>query len=541
MDKLASIIKDSKGDPRIKIEFPYDLDTLTNVRTLAGRTYHVNGTFWSTPYYQETIDLLNEWDFPFDMSLIEFMYYRNQVAKKFDDEDIPGLKKTLRPFQKKGVSFIDANNGRALVADEMGLGKTVQSLAWIQLHRDKIPVIIVVPASVKINWKREIEAWLPDTSIEILHGYKTHKPTADFIIVNYEILHMWWKVLRELNPQVIITDECHYYKNEEAKRTKAVRMLAKGVPHFIALSGTPIENRPIEIFNAVDIINPDIFNRRWDFLNRYCGAKYNGFGWDFSGASNVQELHRKLVGTIMIRRLKVDVLPELPQKVRSFIPMELTNRKLYNAAEADFIRFVRITKGDIIADRALRAEALVYVETMRQLAAQGKLEMAIQWIRDTLEVENKIIIFTTHTDILNQLMEEFKGIAVKLDGSNHTDAQRQAPVDAFQNDPEIKLFVGNIKAAGKAITLTASSTVAFLELPWTPGSLDQAEDRAHRIGQTEKVNIYHLLAEDTIEEKFARLLDKKKKTIDAVMDGRETDDSSLLEGIISEYKNPTLF
>jgi SWI/SNF-related matrix-associated actin-dependent regulator 1 of chromatin subfamily A len=310
-----------------------------------------------------------------------------------------------------------------------------------------------------------------------------------------------------------------------------MKQLVKGTPHFIALTGTPIMNRPVEIYNALSMINPFVVPNYWQFTQRYCGAKYNGFGWDFNGASNTEELHRLLTGTVMIRRKKADVLKDLPDKVYSSIPMELENQKEYDYAEANFIDFVKHTKGQEAADKASNAAVITQIEGLKQLAVKGKMNAVIEWVHDFLESGEKLVLFAIHKSAIDQLMEEFKGLAVKIDGSVTADDRNKA-VEAFQNDDRVRLFIGNIKAAGVGLTLTAASNVAFIEYPWTPGELKQAEDRCHRIGQKNSVNIHHLVAYHTIEGEIVDLLDSKTKVLDAVLDGHETHEESLLSSLI---------
>ena len=520
----------------IKITFPYDVQLLHQVRSLIGRKWHDKVKCWSAPLHEDNIKQLQSWGFTIDPRLYQAIDDREVKIQKAVNLPIKNLKGELYPFQKQGVEFLERTNGRALIADEMGLGKTVQALAWLHLHPEKRPAIIVVPASLKLNWKKEAERWLHNPKIEVLQGSNTHKLKGDIIIINYDVLHHWVDPLREIDPKVLITDECHYYKSNKARRTKAVKLLAKAVDHFIALSGTPIVNKPIEAYNALRLINQDLFKNFRHFVDRYCSPKWNGFGWNYSGASNTQELHDLLKSTVMIRRLKKDVLPELPAKTRSFFPLQLTNQSEYSKADNDLIQFLRETKGNAAARKAIFAEALTRIEVLKQLAVKGKLEEAVSWITDFLEVQDKLVVFATHKFVIDTLVERFQGISVKIDGSC-TPIQRQQAVDSFQNDPKVQLFIGNIQAAGVGITLTASSNVAFLELPWTPGALVQAEDRCHRIGQKDNVTIYYLLATGTIEDTIAALLDKKRKTLDAVLDGIETDQESLLTELIKQYSS----
>jgi len=533
---IASMSRTLEGENVIKISFEYDLDILHKVKSIHGRKYHKKYNCWSAPVRQETINLLLSWGFKLDSKLEQYKQKIEDRSNKIILDGIPGLKRKLYPFQARAVSFIEDHKGRALIADEMGLGKTVEVLAWLQLRKDLRPVIIVVPASVKLNWKKEAKNWMTNPNVEVLTGGIPWEPSGKIIVINYDILHSWVKVLKRLQPKVLITDECHYFKTNRAKRTKAIKRLSKGMDCIIGLSGTPIENRPIEIFNIVKILAPDLFPNWFLFGKRYGNGKHSRFGWNMDGASNTEELHYKLTKSIMLRRLKKDVLKELPKKQYSFVPMELNNRKKYEFAENDFIEFVKQYKGVTAAKRVEKAKALVMIEALKQLAVNGKLPQAIHWIEDFLETDEKLVIFTTHRSTIKSLMELFGDIAVKLDGSTNSDRLRQEAVDKFQNDPKIRLFIGNMKAAGKAITLTAASNVVILELPWTPGALRQCEDRCHRIGQKKCVNIHYLLAADSIEEHIANILDKKSKVLDAVLDGKQTDKESLLTKLMKIYE-----
>ena len=524
----------------IKIDFPFDRDILEKVKTLQNRRFHSEPAdkYWSCPLTLDAVEKLLIWGFELCQKLQEFHQKVNTPKQTLSSSEIniPGLLKELFPFQKKGVAFIDAKNGRALIGDEMGLGKTAQALAWLQLHPEKRPVVIVVPASLKLNWAKEAKIWMPNPKIQILSGTKTTIPIiGEIIIVNYDILPHWQKTLSDILPKVLILDEAHYCKNNSAHRTKAVKMLAKKIPHILALTGTPIVNRPVELYNAIHMIDKTIAPSFWHYTQRYCGARHNGFGWDFSGATNTDELHKKLTSTIMLRRLKKDVLTELPDKIYAYTPIELDNQKEYAKAEKDFIQFAHEQKGAEAAARASNAQALAEIEGLKQLAVAGKLSHTIEWIRNFIDGNGKLVVMAVHKFVIDRLMAEFKDIAVKIDGSVAGE-DRQKAVEEFQNNDKIRLFIGNIKAAGVGLTLTAASTVAFLELPWTPGDLQQAEDRCHRIGQKNSVVVHYLLAVNTIEEKIVRMLDSKRKILDGVLDGKETSQDSLLSQLLNEYK-----
>jgi len=1054
--------KDS-GKPAIKIMFPYNKDDVNHIKTLSGRRLHNNGPrdkFWTCPLSIESIKSLQAWAFELDEGLQEFLSKSKIHADNVEAIDVPRLKMDLYPFQKKGVGFIEAKNGRALIADEMGLGKTAQALAWLQLHPEKRPAIVIVPASLKLNWARECQMWLVGPNVQRLSGTKPNEPIiGDIIIINYDILPAWLGKLQAIKAQVLIIDECfpagtkiatpegdknietiregdqvhnaigvgtvlkagkrkakelinlrlsnnkqitvtpnhpfftdvgwlparnckdrflstpsdvfsimskenevpgtvrveeveilelssgkqftestvynlkvsghpsyyaegflvhncHYIKNNKAKRTKAVKTLGKNIPHVIALSGTPIVNRPVEAYNALKLIDDTVIPNFWEYAQRYCGARHTGFGWDFTGATRTEELHEKLTSTClsyetiiylqtgpkqigevveneikedvlsfnfkngqiqwqpilsfsarpipnqtirivhefgelhctadhriwtkekgyirakeittdlsllvlptkensepplnknkcqillnsmrcktpnrikrcrkeneihqmgikknkispqilqklrhrtsykkhnytrletsnilqhllcrkmerktpyqsypckmeksrrttireksnslrkriekfkrswktktwavskqgnknktkhstkremgknwdskknaseleniktrtkttpetklarrifgisntlntnnrplqkrrniralcrfsipknkisyrnrrgntqhkttkskgqmerketiesrvvslevlesrdrpkyrkdskrdfvydiqvgknnnffannclvhncMLRRLKKDVLKDLPDKTYSIVPIEINNRREYHKAESDFIDWIRQNKGEEAAKKASNAEALAKIEALKQLAVKGKMSNALEWIRDFLEVDGKLIVFATHKMTIDILMDEFKDVAVKIDGSTSQQA-RQDAVDKFQTDDSCRLFIGNIKAAGVGISLTTASNVAFLELPWTPGELEQATDRCHRIGQKNAVNVYYLLAQETIEETIAYILDKKRKVLDKVLDGKETEENTTFNELLKTY------
>jgi SWI/SNF-related matrix-associated actin-dependent regulator 1 of chromatin subfamily A len=535
IQNTASLAQNEKGEKVIKVSFSFDLDMLDKVRSIPGRKYYPEDKFWSAPLSIENIEQLQKWDYKIDSTLNSYSEKAKEKKAEISLNGIPGLKGTPRPFQNVAAAFAEDKNGRFLNADDQGIGKTIETLMWIQLHRNKIPVAIICPASLKLNWERETEKWLPNPFIEILSGTKIWKTSADILILNYDIAFAWLPELKRRNLQILVLDECHALKASSARRTKAVKKIAKGIPHILALSGTPILNRPVEIYNTIQIINPDLFPNFMAFTLRYCNRKHNGFGWTYNGSSHADELNSILLSNCMIRRKKQDVLKELPDKVYSFVPMALDNLKEYKEAEKSFIAYIRQTKGNEAAERIKRIEQLAKIEGLKQLAVQGKLLQVIDWIKEFLETGNKLVVFCVHKFVVNSLMTEFKEIAVKIDGSVATN-KRQILVDAFQNDEKIRLFVGNIKAAGEGITLTASSNVAILELPWSPKTIDQAGDRVHRIGQKDSVTIYYLLAQNTIEEKIAKLLDAKRKTVDAVVDGEDTSNENLLHALMNSYK-----
>lgn len=527
----------TKDGKQVIIKFSYDRELVNQIKTIPGRRWNGQDKYWFCPVSLEAVEKLTSLGFELSTKLAD--WYKT-LTTKIDNPnlgnpnlEIPGLRGgVLLDFQKTGISFIESRQGRAIIGDEMGLGKTIQALGWLQLHPEARPAIIICPASLKLNWAREAKKWMTaDTTIQILSGSPNHKNTIDdtknIIIINYDILKKWQEALLSTNPQTVIIDECHFCKNGKAQRTKAVKQLSKRVKHVIALSGTPIISRPVELYNAINMVDPSIFPSYWGYVHKYCGAKHTGWGWDFNGATNTDELHSTLTKTIMLRRLKKDVLKQLPAKIRSVVPLEL-NKAEYNRAIEELRVWVRNNPNN-------PATTMIEIEKLKQAAVRGKMKNAIQWIRDFIESGEKLVVFATHTETIETLMATFgTEKAVKIDGSV-SQKDREIAVDRFQNNPGCRLFFGNTKAAGVGLTLTAASSTCFLELGWTPGEHDQAEDRVHRIGQTaDSVNAYYLLAADTIEEDIARLLDKKRDVLSKVLDGRTVEKESLLTELLNK-------
>ncbi len=559
-----------KGDKRF-------FDCVSQVKTLAGRRFDKSLPGWTAPLGDDTVELLGQWGFTFDANLKKWVASQ-EIGTLDSDLDIPGIKLQPYPFQRQGVAFLENHGGRALIGDEMGLGKTGQALMWLQLHPEIRPALVVVPANLKVNWAREVDKWMTfGTRTAVVSGRKPKKLTkasfknktpdeaaritrnhekamtkynrtadaarnADIIIVNYDILKDWVPVLRKLRLKSVIIDECQMIKNsaQKTQRTKAVFDIVEGVPSVIGLSGTPIENRPIEFYNIISLIRPTLFPSRMKYGTRFCGATHNGFGWDFGGATNKDELH-EIVQRIMIRRKKAEVLPELPEKVRTVIPLEIKNRAKYDRVKDEVYAALlgKLTEEQTKARKEgrrakdpMKARAMVEYEKLKQAAVEGKMDDAVDWIRNFLDQDEKLVVFAVHKATVERLEKEFGEIAVSTAHSS-TPAARQAAVDAFQGDPAIRLFIGQVRRDGSGITLHAASSTATLELDWNPMKHAQAEDRVHRIGQeADSVNAYYLLAANTVEEDIAELLDKKLQNITAIMDGEEVEDYELVGALL---------
>jgi SWI/SNF-related matrix-associated actin-dependent regulator 1 of chromatin subfamily A len=445
------------------------------------------------------------------------------------------LKNPLYPFQFEDALKIDKWKGRGLITSEMGTGKTAVSLAWAQAQNKR--VLVICPSTVKYNWEKEIKKWtIKNNNTFIMNGKKPEDlpNNLNYIIINYDIVKDRIEELEKFNPEIIIVDEFHKIKESKTLRTKAVKKICKGKRHIIGLSGTPITSRPIEFFNMLNIVVPMMFNNYWSFAKHYCDAKQNRYGWNTKGSSNEEELNLILT-EVMIRRLKKDVLTELPDKTRTLVPMDIDNKGEYNRANRDLLSFLKQRDGEEKANRASRAEELVKKGILKQLAIKGKIKQSVEWIKDFLDenLDQKIIVFAIHKSTVDELYGQFNKVAVKIDGSTPSN-KRLDIVEEFQTNPEKRVFIGNIKASGTGITLTASSTVCFVELDYLPTDFLQAEDRPHRIGQKSAVNIYYFVGKNTIDEEIMKILSAKMEILNKVVDGTDEEKENIFQNLVDK-------
>jgi SWI/SNF-related matrix-associated actin-dependent regulator 1 of chromatin subfamily A len=435
----------------------------------------------------------------------------------------------LAPFQWGAVRYA-LRARRAFLADEQGLGKTVEALATIEAD-DAYPTVVVCPASLKLNWEREIGHWLPHRSVALIQGRAPVPPTAEITILNYEVVAAHRETLARLRPRALIVDESHLCKNPQAKRTQAVRRLAEAVAPDglrLALTGTPVLNHAEELISQLRVIG-----RLEDFGS---GAR---FARQFRGQLSEERLHWHLRRRCFVRRLKSEVLPQLPAKRQVVVPVALDNTREYRLAEADVIAWLREQPLDLRELNAriaatLRAERLAQLGTLQRLAARGKLHAALAWIHDFLASGEPLVVFARHIEVQEAVMERFPD-ALHLLGRDAI-VDREASVQAFQDPEGPQLIVCATRVAAQGITLTRASNVAFLELEWTPAMHDQAEDRCHRIGQHDAVTAWYLLAADTIDETMARLIERKRGLVAAVTDGRTFDGDGLVDGVVRELR-----
>jgi hypothetical protein len=435
----------------------------------------------------------------------------------------------LAPFQWAGVRYALQARGTFL-ADEQGLGKTVEALATLEAD-NAYPAVVVCPASMKINWQREAERWLAHRSVAVAQGRGVMAAGAEITILNYEIVAAHYEHLARRRPRALVIDESHYCKNPHAKRTQAVRRPAAAVDPGglrLALTGTPVLNHAEELIAQLRIIG-----RMEDFGS---GAR---FAAQFRGAVSEERLHWHMRRHCFVRRLKSEVLPQLPPKRQVVVPMALTNESEYRLAERDVIAWLRSQPLDLSTLNAriaatLRAQRLAQLGTLQRLAARGKLAAALAWIGDFLASGEPLVVFARHVEVQRAVVARFPDAVHLLGDDSLTD--RDDAIRAFQRSDGPALIVGATRVAAQGITLTRASNVAFLELEWTPAMHDQAEDRCHRIGQRDAVTAWYLLAARTIDETMARLIQSKRAVVAAVTDGRVLDSGGLLDAVVRELR-----
>lgn len=436
--------------------------------------------------------------------------------------EIPELTKALFPFQKAGVLYL-IEKKRALLADEMGLGKTIQAIAAV-IYQKAFPCLVVCPATLKWNWQREIISSTNNQySVYVVDNRKNGKNgvninQADFVIINYDILAKYLDQLRRRNFQVLIVDESHYIKNPKAQRTKAVLEMAKDIQKkngaIYLLTGTPILNRPIELLSQLKTLG--VFNQiaknDWEYLKRYCGAYQDFYGWTFNGATNIQELQEKLRITCMIRREKKDVLTELPDKLRNILSIRI-NDSHYFELEEEY-------------EEAEAEEKLGYIPRLYTASGVAKIPYILDWVENfynNFDKTKKLVIFAYHIEVQNTLYselmkKEYKVLKLTADMDSAT---RHHAVQQFQEDPSIQIIVVSLRAGGEGITLTAADTALFAEPYWVPAILIQAEDRLHRISQKSSVNIYYMIATNTIDSAIWSIAEEKERLFKELTSGIE--------------------
>jgi SWI/SNF-related matrix-associated actin-dependent regulator 1 of chromatin subfamily A len=432
--------------------------------------------------------------------------------------------------QKEAIQKL-VENKKFILADDMGLGKTTSTII-AALEAKVKKVLIICPATLKINWKREIENY-SDKSIYISEG-KNFSTEHDFVIINYDIIKNFHEtkkngksLISDANFDLVIVDEAHYIKNAQAQRTKLINDFVKDIDRLWLLTGTPMTSRPIDYYNLLSLVDSPVSKNWMAYVIRYCaGYQFKaGFRkvWNVMGASNLDELRDRTSATIL-RRLKENVL-DLPDKIITPVYLKLKSKD-YEEVMGDYYDWYDKNPEE---SKSLTVQ-FTKLTKVRQIIANEKINQTIELAENIIEQDKKVIIFCNFTESLNRIVEHFGKTAVRLDGSM-SKIERQNSVDQFQENDKVKVFVGNIRAAGVGITLTAAESVIFNDLSFLPSDHAQAEDRAYRYGQKNNVLVYYPLFENTIEGIIYDILNNKKQVIATVM-GDNIESSDYVEEIL---------
>ena len=464
------------------------------------------------------------------------------------------------PYQREGIIY-GLDKKRLIIGDEPGLGKTLQSIGIVDTA-GAYPCIVICPSSLKINWQREFgkftgkSALVLDNAVRTTWPYLLRMGIHQVAVVNYESLRKYfvWDIkapsggsfrLKDVVfcPQIkmfksVIIDESHRVKDPSAQQAIFTKGIATGKEYVILLSGTPVVNRPQDLVAQLSIMGRlQEFGGRSGFMADYCTDPKDK---EAKPAVPLSVLSNQLYANCMIRREKAKVLPQLPDKTRVDIYVDISNAPEYSLAATNLAGYLRqyTECTDFEIRRKMRMEALVRFMTLRQLATLGKVAQAVDFIRTFLSSGKKLIVFCSLHEVVDALVKAFPG-AVTVTGRDSA-AGKQASVDAFQNNPGTMLIVCSIKAAGVGLTLTASSNVAFVELPWTYADCCQCEDRAHRIGQRDNVTCYYLLGRGTIDHTIYSLIHQKKSVAAEIMNSDDDipTDEMYFDELVSSFLNP---
>jgi SWI/SNF-related matrix-associated actin-dependent regulator 1 of chromatin subfamily A len=450
--------------------------------------------------------------------------FQKQPVNEFDQSKVPEkLWSTLFEYQKEGIEkIINQYGGRCLLADDMGLGKTRQALAFIS-HCQPARVLVVCPSYLRYHWKHALHEWIGLESQLVKKGNEHLE--EDVCVVSYDMLHA-------LNIpggifDVVVCDESHYVKSRKTKRTKAITPLVRSAKRALLITGTPALNRPIELFSQLYMLRPSYIKNYTSYAARYCNGKSTPFGYDDRGSSNSHELNWVLKKGFMVRRLKRDVLTQLPAKTRHTIWLEVKGKDLKDI-ERGFVEWKRLNSTIYKLPSGSEKQRLEIFERQKVISqlftatSVAKCQAIVDWIMDALDEGRSFIFFAYHRIVLDAVEEAVAAKNIKymrIDGSTSAE-KRQANVEAFQANDSIRIAILSIMAAGTGVTLTRVSECVFGELYWVPGVMIQAEDRVHRISQTEKVEIKYLLGTNTLDTYVHPNLCKKLATLDTLVDNR---------------------
>jgi SNF2 family DNA or RNA helicase len=548
-------------DEWIWVGFPYDRVRVTAVKTVPGITWEPKTHRWRAPL--SSIDDLLSFCHRFDIAIPpDLQSHANTInaeaqllidASRATDADLDVAGLPLLGYQRAGVAYA-ARARRCLLADDMGLGKTLQSIATTELVGG-YPAAVICPPSLVLNWKAEYEKWLPHRRVATVTDRKTfpNKSEYDVVVLGWSNVAYW--VEQTKNHAAYIFDESHYAKSYDAKRTKAAIKAARTVPPdglVLALTGTPVTNKPAEYAAQLDILGRlNDFGGKMGFYRRYCAAYKDKWGhWHFDGHSNLDELNGKLRSSCYIRRVKEQVLEDLPpiRHAPLLVTPEAGPLREYRKAEADIVAWLVDRAAEIARELGLSVghakvrakmaaesnEHLVRLSVLRKLAARAKMPIVEEWVEQVIGEGRKVVIAAHHREIVDELAHRFGGLKIQ---GGMTVADVEAHKSRFQSGSvaEAPVIVLSIQAAKTGHTLTAAQDVLFVELPWTPADVDQTYSRCHRLGQVGSVTATYLLASGTVDESIYHVVEQKRAVVDAATDGEEMGRVGMAAALVGKY------
>ena len=532
------------------IGFDYNPRLVAEVKKFNGAGYNPENKEWYVPAFIATDPAVVQWlkengftegvmytPSPWVLSYVE---PENVVSIQDVLEGCKalGMKRTPRHYQAEGIAYM-LNHGNCINGDACGLGKTGQSICVCELL-NCFPVLIICPASVKYNWKKEWARWNPDRTVGVVDPRlsKRKRESApnpwecDVTVINFDLLSGGRTERGDLKPrfkelmkrmwQGCVIDEIHFLKNERAIRSRMAKRICKTIPNVWGLTGTLTQNRPADLIGPYTVLRrfTEMFNNSLAFKFRYCDAKKTVFGFDWSGASNLEELHELLRMGGYIRRDKRDVLKELPPLVSEYVDVPLSNASEYGEAEENLIKYLNESGQEERVDSALNAEFLVQLNILRQLCIEGKLDFIRKYVKDWLDANenDSLVIFGVHKEPLALLAEEFECPVIQ---GGVTPAKRQEIVEGFIAR-KYRVLVCNIQAAGTGMDglQQASSNMFFVEYPDRYTDIEQTVARLERMGQTMPVTVTYLMASGTVDEDYRDMLNDKRSITQTVNNGQ---------------------
>lgn len=568
------------SDDYTKVDFSFSNRIISIVKSCGYAKWFDSGNikYWYIPRSKtlNMIQLIKEKRIPLELEkTIQIEFNLSRMAKTQEEIDQIALRKLndpsyaissdydtnylnfregfdLYPYQKAGLKYSVIRNGRVLFGDDMGLGKTPQGIAMARHYKNDWPLVVIAPASLLFNWKKEIMLWLPDIKDEDIKIIKNgkEKPSRKITIASYDYtIKQEDSIKNYLGVRgVLLIDEAHNMKNSEAKRTQSLMRICHVVKRLAIITGTPFLSRPKEAWTLLNSIDP--FEKEWkdqlEFEAKYCEASIMKIGYkniyQANGAANIEEFHDTIRKKVMVRRLKTDegVLDQLPPKRRLTQYLEIDGdykdsvENLTLSIAYRVIKQYRIFGGNDL--RKLKKEVLSDAEgggvnddlfKAYKLTGMAKVDVICEWLSSKLDDSNsKFIVFGHHKDFLtaiSNILEKKKIKYMKIEGSTKAET-RFENTEKFQKDPECRVAVLSILAASVGLTLTAAKEVIMGEFPWTPALAQQAECRAHRNGQKETVSCYYMIANNTIDGYLWNMLSRKSQTSSLMLDGGQGDE-----------------